>query len=225
MNFRLQVQLSMKQNELLSKAERLSGLTFLQLAQSLDIPFPMHITHAKGWLGQAVELFLGARSGSLPQPDFPELCIELKTLPLNQNGKVAESTYVTVLNLMHDLECQWQRSVCFQKLQRVLWVPVEGDKSIPFMQRRIGKPILWSPDETQGKILQQDFEMIMEMVLKGQVEQITGSLGQYLHVRPKAANSSVTTKGFNETGDTINTLPRGFYLRTQLTNQIVATIL
>lgn len=215
----------MKQNELLAKAQELSGLSFFQLAQCLNLAVPTQTTHAKGWLGQAVEKYLGASSGSLPQPDFPELSIELKTVPVDKNARVLESTYVTVLSLLSDLEYDWQSSVCYKKLQNVLWIPVEGEKNIPFHQRRIGQARLWSPNEQQYLVLKQDWENIMEMVVTGKVEKLNGSIGHYLHVRPKAANASVITDSFDEDANLIKTLPRGFYLRTRLTNQIMSLVI
>lgn len=212
----------MNQNELLAKAHELCGLTFYQLAQHLNLQMPLDIRYAKGWLGQAIEKFLGASSGSLPQPDFPELSIELKTLPIDNHSKVTESTYVTILPLINELECNWENSVCYRKLQKILWIPIEGDKNISFNQRRIGQALLWTPDEKQYFILKQDWETIIEMVIGGQVEKINGSIGQYLHIRPKAANASVLTATLDEDANIIKTLPRGFYLRTLLTNQIIS---
>ena len=212
----------MNQNELMDRALALEGLSFLQLAQTLEIPPPSpHLTHAKGWLGQSIEKFLGAEAASLPIPDFPQLKIELKSIPLNAQAKVMESTYVTALNLYRNIELQWEESVCFQKLYKVLWIPVEGDSSIPVLKRRIGRPVLWSPNALQMHILKTDWETIMEMVMLGQVEKLNGSIGEYLHVRPKAADASALTTSLNDQGDLIQTLPRGFYLRTRLTQQII----
>jgi DNA mismatch repair protein MutH len=211
----------MNQIKLYQKALELSGLTVLQLAQSLNLSPPNHLTIAKGWLGQTIELFLGAQAGCLPVPDFPSLEIELKTIPVNQKRQVMESTYVTTLPLIQHKQFRWEESTCFKKLKKVLWIPIEGDKNIPFLQRRIGQAILWSPSDEQYQVLRSDWEHIIEWVLMGKIEQINGSIGQYLHIRPKAAHSRVLTKTMDAEGQVIQTLPRGFYLRTALTNQII----
>jgi len=62
----------------------------------------------------------------------------------------------------------------------------------------------------------------MDMISMGELEQITAHQGQYLQVRPKAANTKALCKGFNNEGKEILTLPRGFYLRPNFTRQIMA---
>jgi DNA mismatch repair protein MutH len=204
-----------------AKALEMEGLTFSQLGNRLGLPVPTLALQAKGWLGQAVEKFLGATAGSLPIPDFPNLNLEIKTIPLTTTGRVQESTYVTILPLRAPFELEWRASSCYQKLQQVLWIPIEGDASIPYAQRRICKAILWKMPEEQERILKADWELIMDMVIQGQVEEISGSIGSYLHIRPKAANASILTQSLDAYGHDIQTLPRGFYLRSYFTQQII----
>lgn len=210
----------MTETELLDKALQLQGFSFLQLSEAIGEGLPKRLQ--KGWLGQSIEKFLGATSGSAPIPDFPKLDIELKTIPILANGKVAESTYVTTLHLLNKSTHSWEESTCYKKLKKVLWLPIEGERTIPYAQRRIGRLVLWSPNEGQNEILKQDWEMITDLVIQGHVERINGSMGEYLHIRPKARNALQVTQAVNEDTNTIQTLPRGFYLRTQLTNQILS---
>lgn len=204
-----------------AKALEMEGLTFSQLGNRLGLPVPTLALQAKGWLGQAVEKYLGATAGSLPIPDFPNLNLEIKTIPLTATGRVQESTYITVLPLRAPFELEWRSSSCYQKLQQVLWIPIEGDTSIPYAQRRIGRAILWQMPEVQEQFLKADWELIMDMVIHGKVEEISGSIGTHLHIRPKAANASILTKSLDAYGDDIKTLPRGFYLRSCFTQQII----
>ena len=206
---------------LLEKAYELEGLTFLQLSRILDLQLPQNITHAKGWLGQSIELYLGATAGSKAIPDFPCLGIELKTLPVSTKSKVLESTYVTSLQLMPEPPLIWEASVCYQKLRKVLWLPIEGEKIIPFPNRRIGRAILWEPSVSENMQLKADWSLIMDMVLTGKIEDLDAKYGIFLHVRPKAAHSKVSTLAFGENHDLIRTLPRGFYLRSSFTQTII----
>ncbi|NBX85399.1 MAG: DNA mismatch repair endonuclease MutH [Gammaproteobacteria bacterium] len=211
----------MTKDLVLAKAIEMEGLTFSQLGNRLGLPVPTLPLHAKGWLGQTVEKFLGSTAGSLPIPDFPNLNLEIKTIPLGASGKVQESTYITVLPLRAPFELEWRSSACYHKLQQVLWIPIEGDLSIPYSQRRIGRAILWQMSEIHEEMLKSDWELIMDMVIQGQVEKITGSIGTYLHIRPKAANSSILTNSLDAYGQDIQTLPRGFYLRSCFTQKIM----
>ncbi len=210
----------LSEKELLESASEIAGKTLQQIANQQGLATPDNQLHHKGWAGQLLELSLGATASSRPEPDFQHIGIELKTLPLNRSGSPKESTFVCAINLSR-IESHWEVSLVKHKLSRVLWIPIEADPEIPLAARRIGSPILWSPDEKQESSLKRDWQELMDMIVMGELEQITAHQGQYLQVRPKAANTRALTKGTDSKGEEILTLPRGFYLRTSLTNQIL----
>jgi len=207
---------------LLESASEIAGKTLQQIANQQGLATPDDQLHHKGWVGQLLELSLGATAGSQPEPDFQHIGIELKTLPLNRSGSPKESTFVCAINLSK-IELHWEESLVKHKLSRVLWIPIEADPEIPLAARRIGSAILWSPDEKQESALKRDWQEVMEMIAMGELEQITAHQGEYLQVRPKAANTRALTKGTDSEGEEILTLPRGFYLRTGLTRQILGS--
>lgn len=209
------------EEELLNRARQLAGLTLADLANKFNQAIPKDTRHAKGWIGQLVETTLGATASSLAEPDFQLIGIELKTLPLTSSGKPKESTYVCTVPLNNLSEQNWETSWIKRKLQRVLWLPLEADKNIPLASRHIGNAILWSPGEEESSQLQQDWEELMELVCLGKLEQITSHMGRYLQIRPKGANAKSLTTTLDEEGNTIQTLPRGFYLRPEFTQHII----
>ncbi len=211
------------EKELLNRARKLAGLTLEELALNFNQPLPKDIRHAKGWMGQLLETSLGATASSRAEPDFQLINVELKTLPLTPSGKPKESTYVCTVPLTNSHEQEWSTSWFKRKLQRVLWLPLEADKRIPLAERHIGNAILWSPSEAETMQLQQDWEELMELVCLGRLEQITSHMGRYLQIRPKGANAKSLTTTLDEEGNTIQTLPRGFYLRPEFTQQIIQT--
>ncbi len=211
------------EHELLQRAHALAGLTLTQLAALHNQCLPADLRNAKGWFGQLVELQLGATAASLPQPDFQQISVELKTLPINRHGETKETTYVCSVPLDGDAAMYWEESWVCKKLQRVLWLPIEADPQIAIAQRRIGTAILWSPSTQDTAILKQDWEEIMELISTGRIDQISAHIGTYLQVRPKAANSKALRRSHDEDGEAIQTLPRGFYLRTQFTQKILKT--
>ncbi|MCC5015013.1 MULTISPECIES: DNA mismatch repair endonuclease MutH [unclassified Legionella] len=209
--------------ELLARCQLIEGLSFAQLANLLQISIPREQNKRKGWAGLAIELALGTTAGTKPVPDFTQLGIELKTVPLNAQGKPAESTFVTSIPLLTLHQQDWLSSQCYAKLKRVLWLPIEGDKTIPFEQRRIGRGFLWSPNQAEEAILANDWRELSLMISTGQLDEINGRIGQYLQVRPKAANAKSLCYGFDNEGNKILTLPRGFYLRSLFTEHIIRT--
>ena len=209
------------ETELLTRARMLAGETLATLARKAEVAMPKDLRHAKGWVGQLLEWHLGATAGSKPEQDFQELGIELKTLPIDQAGKPLESTFVCVTPLLGITGIRWEQSNVRNKLSRVLWIPVEGSRDIPLAARRIATPFIWSPDVAQEAQLRQDWEELMELVALGRIESITAHHGEVLQLRPKAANGQALTSAIGRQGQLIQTRPRGFYLRTLFTQQLL----
>ncbi|MFQ2677086.1 DNA mismatch repair endonuclease MutH [Aeromonas caviae] len=209
------------EQELLSRAYAMAGFTLAQLAATAGIPVPRDLRRDKGWTGQLIEWQLGASAGSRPEQDFPDLGIELKTIPVDPQGRPLETTFVCVAPLIGVSGQRWEESNVRNKLSRVLWIPVEGSRDIPVGDRRVGMPLLWSPNEEEEGLLRQDWEELMDMIVLGEVEQISARHGQVLQLRPKAANSKARTRAIGRNGQPIMTLPRGFYLKIEFTHQLL----
>lgn len=209
-------------DELLARAHAIAGSALSELAQRLNLAIPTDLTQAKGWTGQLLEQILGADAASLAEPDFRRLGVELKTLPVLADGRPKESTYVCTTPLQSDGQTEWHHSWVRRKLQCVLWVPVQADPSIPIAQRRIGSALLWQPSAREESQLQRDWEEHMDLIMLGRIEEISAHHGTYLQVRPKAADHTALRDTTDADGNTVKTLPRGFYLRTRFTAEILA---
>ncbi|WP_300174437.1 DNA mismatch repair endonuclease MutH [uncultured Aliivibrio sp.] len=210
-------------NELLAKAESIAGYTLSELAAQAGIPVPENLKRDKGWVGQLLEWHLGASAGSKPLPDFIDLGIELKTIPISHNGKPLETTFVSVAPLTGVHGLKWEESHVRHKLAHVLWIPVEGEREIPVGDRHVGYPVLWRPSIEEEQQLKQDWEELMDLIVLGKVAFITAKHGEVLQLRPKAANSQALTEAYGENGQPIKTLPRGFYLKTHFTHKILTS--
>jgi len=208
--------------ELLTRAHAIAGYTLNELAQHQAVALPEDMRQAKGWTGQLLEQILGADAASLAEPDFRALGVELKTVPILANGQPKESTYVCTVPLQSEGDSSWQQSWVRRKLQCVLWIPVESDPAIPLAQRRIGTALLWQPSPRQQAILQQDWEEHMDLILLGRIDEISAHQGTYLQVRPKAADHTALRSTTDREGNRVKTLPRGFYLRSLFTAEILA---
>lgn len=209
--------------ELYQRAAALSGVSLGEVAKEYNLPLPKTALHGKGWIGKLLELALGANAGCLPEPDFLNLGIELKTLPVTVTGRPRETTYVCHIPLMEIHKQQWETSTVYKKLRHVLWVPIESDPGLNFTDRRIGSPLLWQPNAEEENLLRHDWEELTERIIQGRIETITARIGKVLQIRPKGANASALCNAINENGEIIKTLPRGFYLRTEFTANIIST--
>ncbi|UXI00844.1 DNA mismatch repair endonuclease MutH [Photobacterium sp. TY1-4] len=210
------------EQELLDRAHALAGCTFDELAAQAGMVTPPDLRRDKGWVGQLLEWHLGASAGSRPVPDFVELGIELKTIPISYSGRPLETTFVCVAPLVGLQGVTWENSHIRHKLARVLWIPVEGERDIPLGDRRVGSPLLWSPSADEEQRLRHDWEELMDMIVLGQVETITARHGEVLQLRPKAANGKALTEAYGANGQIILTRPRGFYLKTNFTAELLS---
>lgn len=209
----------------MERARAMAGEPLAALAEDQGIPVPSESRRAKGWAGQLIEAYLGASAGSLAEPDFQLIGVELKTIPVNGDGEPRESTYVSTVPLMGESSTRWEDSNVQKKLARVLWVPIvvpaiSGDGAEPG-QRVIGSPLLWSPSPEEASALEADWHELMDMVCLGELESITAHHGTCLQIRPKAADSRARRWGIGESGEQVRTLPRGFYLRPSFTRAIL----
>jgi DNA mismatch repair protein MutH len=203
------------------RAAALAGRTVGELAAIAGEPPPPHDQrHAKGLVGRLLEALLGADAGSSSQPDFVALGIELKSIPLDRDGRPLESTFVCTVPLRCMAEQEWEGSPVQRKLQRVLWIPLEGRRDLALGARRIGAPVLWSPSRSEESELRADFELLAGALGRGDAEQLSAHAGRFLQVRPKGANRDSRVTGADEHGAPVTLAPRGFYLRTTFTTRV-----
>ncbi|WP_435235543.1 DNA mismatch repair endonuclease MutH [Psychromonas sp. PT13] len=208
-------------SELLQRCEQIAGYSLAELAEIADITLAKDLRRNKGWVGQLIEWHLGATAGSKPEQDFKDLGIELKTIPIDQYGKVLETTFVCSAPILNTHHMTWENSNVRNKISRVLWVPVQGERNIALGERIVGSGFLWSANETQAALLKADWNEIMEKVALGKIESITARDGQVIQLRPKAANGRCLTDAFGEDGSIIKVRPRGFYLKKSFTQSII----
>ncbi|MDF3065757.1 MAG: mismatch repair protein MutH [Polyangiaceae bacterium] len=208
--------------ELLARAAELAGLRLAELAGRFAVAVPPDLRRAKGFVGGLLERALGATAGSRAVPDFPDLHIELKTLPVDRGGSPVESTFVCTIPLAEIGEVEWAESRVRRKLSRVLWVPVEGERTIVVAERRIGQALLYELTAEDEALLRADWEELSGYIGRGHVEELRGHFGKVLQIRPKAAHSRARRLGFDAEGAPFAALPRGFYLRPSFTGSLLA---
>ena len=210
------------QEELLCRANRLAGCTLQEIATLVSKSLPSSLKQNKGAVGQLIEEALGATSRSKPAPDFEHLGIELKTIPVDYLGKPKESTHICMVALNRQRTELWENSLVRKKLKRVLWIPVLSAPNLPLRRRTVGSPTIWTPSRRQEAAIRTDWEEHMELIITGQINQLDSRMGTVLQIRPKALNAKQLTASHNDEGLKVTTLPRGFYLRSSFTRQLLA---
>jgi len=210
--------------DLVASAEALVGLTLADIAEGLGLAVPVGNVRTKGWSGQIIESELCTGHPDSPTnnrgPDFSELGIELKTVPVDVRGVPRESTAVCVIDPVAIAGESWATSYAKKKLSRVLFVALEvpprkpGGSAGSVGDRRVVATRLWSPSPTEEAVLREDFEHIVCTYFRtGRAHQLTGHVGRALQVRPKARSNRDTRPAFDEKGRPIRIGRCGFYLR------------
>lgn len=211
------------ESELLARARALAGRSVGELARALGLPLTGDGVHTKGKVGTLVEAALGATGGSRAVHDFPELGVELKTVPVDVAGRPRESTFVCALPLDGLEHATWPTSWARKKLARVLWVPiVTPSLHDAFAERTLLAPVLWAPTREQEEVLASDFDEIVGTIAIGGIEGLTARTGRWLQLRPKAADGTPRAIAYGSDGEAIPTVARGFYLRSRFTGAILA---
>ena len=207
--------------ELLARARSLEGKRVDEIARAIGASTAGAAVATKGRPGEILERALGATGGPARAVDFPDLGVELKTIPVDARGAPIESTYVCTLTLGDAESQEWESSWVRAKLARVLFVPLVAREGEAWPARVVAAPRLWSPTAEQERVLRSDFDDVVGLIGVGRIEELTAHLGRWLQVRPKARNGSKTGRAWGPDNEAIATVPRGFYLRTRFTGAIL----
>ena len=207
---------------LLARARALAGRRLGELAAARRIAVPTEARRAKGWIGLLLEQALGATASSRALPDFPELGVELKSIPVDPRGNPRESTYVCTAPLDGSMPRRWEESWPCKKLSRVLWVPILTPPGSRVEQRVVGAAVLWTPDAEEEEVLRADYEGLTERIDLGEVWDLGAHHGRALQLRPKGAHGEDWVWALDSEGEWVQTSPRGFYLRATFTRQVLA---
>ncbi|HXT97177.1 MAG TPA: MutH/Sau3AI family endonuclease [Polyangia bacterium] len=200
---------------LLAHARALVGVELSELADTLGLPVPVGNVRTKGWSGQVIEQELGAAVGGARGPDFAELGVELKTVPVDEDLVPLESTAVCQIDPVAIAAESWDTSYAREKLASVLFVALAVPPAARSVgDRRVAAVRLWSPDADEARALREDFELLVRGYYRqGRAAEITGHLGTVLQVRPKGRDADDLRDGYDAAGRPTRIGKQGFYLR------------
>lgn len=191
------------------------------LAAELGADVPADLRRAKGFVGELLERALGATAGARDAPDFAEIGVELKTVPVDRDARPRESTFVCKVSFDAIGHESWESSRVRRKLAHVLWLPVEAEPSVPIAERRIGSAVRWVLGGEIERALRGDWEDLAGRLGAGDAPVVRAHEGALLQLRPKAAHSGIRELAPAADGGSLSALPLGFYLRPVFTERIL----
>lgn len=201
--------------ELWLRARALTGRSVADVASHLNARVPATLHRDKGFIGELTEAALGAHAPGRSEPDFPDLGVELKTIPVHPDGEPTASTWVGAAPGGDT----WETSHTRRKLASVLWIPVTEHAEVG--ARTYLAPRFWRPDPEEEALLRADWEAAVERLALGEAAALRSHHGQALQIRPKAANREVLEWAVDADGEWIRRTPVGWYLRREFTSRIL----
>lgn len=173
----------------------------------------------KGDVGHLVEQLLGVKSSSFKGPDLPQYGLEIKTLPVDRQGRVLENTFVSRITLPFT-ETNFTLSEFWYKAQKILFVPIIGNKNSESTDRILAQPFIWQACAKEFEVISQDWIDLSSYLRLGAWAKINSKIGDILHIRPKAAHAQDLCS-FEALGQQHQILPLGFYLRKSFTQSLI----
>ncbi len=108
-----------------------------------------------------MERALGATAASRAEPDFPDLGVELKTLPVDEAGHCLESTFVCTAEVGDSADARGGRGAASgRRFATCSGFPSRGRATLPVAERRIGAPFFWQPGGDEEAALRADWELL-----------------------------------------------------------------
>jgi len=151
--------------QLFSKADELIGQTVEQLLKGKVID------SGKGAIGNIIEREgFGVANNNESRPDFPLLETELKVLPLKRGSKnnlsIKERTKICSINYKEIIDEKWKSSHAKIKLNKILFVFYEYDKSNPIKSKLIDY-VLFNLESSDEPLIKSDWERTKKNVEDG----------------------------------------------------------
>jgi DNA mismatch repair protein MutH len=205
--------------ELRIRAKALKGKYIANLTPTLD-------TKDKGAIGKIIEEYgFGIKNNSESRPDFAEIGVELKVVPLKTNSKglsVKERTKVCLINYNQIVESEWENSHAKNKLNHVLFVFFHYIKE-NHLQSQIKDFYLFElKNQLEEPIIKSDWKRTKQMVLEGRAHQLSESQNKILAASRSGAGGLDLSKHPTQPNTSIQERApqRSFSLKPSYTNVI-----
>ena len=181
------------EEELLDFAKKLEGKRISQVSDLVGTLDERHRRHTKGVVAHVIETdYFGIGQNSSMEPDFKELGIELKVSPLRlvRSKGLINAKERNVIEMVDYAEVykipDWRKNKhLVSKLSRVLFVFYLHEADLPALDWRVISAFLWSPNRDQEIVIQRDYDIIRDKVLRGEPNRESDN--EFLATCPKHA--------------------------------------
>ena len=178
----------------------------------------------KGAIGTVIEeSWYGYKPNSESEPDFPEAGVELKVTPYIRTGngiRAKERLVCNIINYMEEYKRTFKTSAFWHKCNTMLLMSYEDKDGIAKEDFTIDETVLFSFPEKDLRIIEHDWEIIMDKVRRGMAHTISEADTFYLAACTKGANaSSVRPQPFSS----IPAKQRAYSLKSSYMTQVINT--
>lgn len=171
------------------------GVEYESIQESRNYAVSHENKKRKGGLGELIEeRFFHYSCNNDSRPDFPEAGVELKVTPykINSKGELSakERLIITMIDYFKVVEEDFENSHVWNKSRLILLVYYLYKKEIENrLDYRIDYVKLFSPPGQDRKIIEHDFEIIVNKIKAGKAHELSESDTLYLGAATKAATS------------------------------------
>ncbi len=182
--------------------------------------YPIKSKIDKGDTGHMIESLLGAQISNSRDPDLKNLGIEIKTLPICQDLHILENTFLSSVPLPFN-EGSLLQSQLWKKISKIVFITIVRTQRAPSYEDYIGKTFIldWAAERKAFHTLMADWALLSSILLLEEYHFIDSTLGEALHIRPKARNALHSIRV-----GAVKMNPMGFYLRKKFLQPYVQQI-
>ncbi|MFN3197052.1 MAG: MutH/Sau3AI family endonuclease [Bradymonadia bacterium] len=178
----------------MSRLARLVGQDLRPLADAYGVTVFRDGRLNKGWAGQTLERYLGMGPDAAQAPDFGDW--ELKAVPLvlgrDLMPRLKETMAITMFEPEHLERSEFEDSHLLAKLSRIVIVARLYEDG----QSRRSMVYGFAPFDLESsglyEAIKADYEEIRWTVSNRGLHALNGSVGQWVHPRPKGGKNSLT---------------------------------
>lgn len=218
--------------------KKLIGKTFFDVLNNANLPLEttneLQLKYSnknkKGGLGIFLEeIYFGYKANNDSRPDFYEAGIELKVTPYeikkNKEYKVGERLVLSMIGYNKPIDLNLYDSHLWIKMKKILLIFYFRDSQVfNSLNYRIDFVELFTPTQTDLKIIEQDYTKIASKIQEGRAHELSESDTMYLSACTKGATAkkSLTTQYYNSD---VLAKSRAFAFKPSYMNSVLAKIM